>query len=174
MRRRQLEHGGAFVDFVEHRAVHHRGASLQCALDLMPVEPSPATRNRIEGRRGVHVVPREAGKNDGHVFEAEPLCFSQIRFDFLAIEPIDALLVPEASDRPGAEDRHDCCCPHLPPHDRQERGSASNPPMVLTPICLKNGSSMPMTLTGSSSKGKPPPRARHSAARAVAAVASEA
>src|SRR6188508_1301128 len=69
----------------------------------MPVEASAATRNRIDRRGGVHVVPRETRKHDRHILESQTIGFCQIGLDFVLIEPIGVLLVAESSDSPGAE-----------------------------------------------------------------------
>ena len=65
---RDFVESGAFVDFVEHRAVEHVATGAEGIVKLMPIKAAAVARNLIEGR-AAKVVGRVAGEFDGEIID---------------------------------------------------------------------------------------------------------
>ena len=103
-----LEHCGALVELVEHRAVEHRRSRPQRVIHLPPVEAAALARylvaNRIRLAQGtVGVGEGIAGKQHRHIVHAERARDRQIGHPDGAGVRIRRGIARETADRPGAQ-----------------------------------------------------------------------
>lgn len=98
-----FEHGGAFIDFIEHGAIDHGATGGGGVVSLPPIEDASAPGNLVQGAAS-EVAPGKPGKDHGHVIDLVGGGFEEIRSDQVLAEGIGLWECAVTPDGPGAED----------------------------------------------------------------------